>query len=61
MAGNARCQILGPTAGKHHQKTGVTVLKDVNKFTDRALAFYTIKSFKSEKSRMGKNRYWDES
>ena len=51
MAGNARCQIWGPTAGKHHQKSviWVTVFEDMNKFTNRALTIYTIKSFKSEK------------
>ena len=34
MAGNARCQIWGPTAGKHHQKSviWVTVFEDMNKF-----------------------------
>ena len=51
MAGNARCQIWGPTAGKHHQKSviWVTVFEDMNKFTNSALTFYTIESFKSKK------------
>ena len=60
MAGYARCQIWGPTAGKHQEKSviWVTVFEDMKKFTNGALTWNVsaskqILGWKSKKEPFG--------